>query len=415
MKPPRLDSILAPFRGLLAENRALVMRLALYGAAALLLAAGLKIRAVLQVRAAVYDEPYEKVTVFEGDLGSEQLREGLEDSGSDAVEVRAVLAALKAFGGAGRERHGDMYRLVRDADGGFLHLTLNRGKKRVLVVRQGGKFVSSSVDPQVVTRNRTAHGSIRGNLWLSMSREGIPAEVIQEFADVFQWTVDFLTEPRDGDSYAVSWTEERTPDGRVWSRDVSAGLYKGRVAGRAVGVQFDGDFFDEKGDALESMFLRAPLNYRRISSSFSGGRYHPVLRRVRPHHGIDYAAARGTPVVSVGAGRVVFSGRRGGYGNAVEVRHANDFDTLYGHLNSISVRQGAHVRQGQVIGTVGSTGLSTGPHLHFQISKAGRWINFLSMKTQRSRSVPKARRKAFDALLARSIAVLEGDGAPAAR
>lgn len=415
VKPRRIEFSFAPFQALLAENRALVMRLALYGAAALLLAAGLKIRAVLQVRAAVYDEPYDKVTVFEGELGSEQLREGLAESGSDPAEVRAILAALKPAGGAGRERRGDAYRLVRDAEGAFLHLTLNRGKKRVLVVKQEDKFVSSSVDPQVVTRLRTARGSIRGNLWLSMSREGVPAEVIQEFADVFQWTVDFLTEPRDGDAYAVAWAEERTPDGRVWSRDVAAGEYKGRVAGRAVGIQFDGDFFDEKGEALESMFLRAPLNYRRISSSFSGGRYHPILRKVRPHHGIDYAAARGTPVVSVGAGRVLFSGRKGGYGNVVEVRHANDFSTLYGHLNSISVRSGAHVRQGQVIGTVGSTGLSTGPHLHFQISKAGKFLNFLSLKIQRTRSVPKAKRKAFEDLLARRLALLEGDGAPAAR
>ena len=415
VKPPRIRFDLEPFKGLLAENRALVMRLALYGAAVLLLAAGLKIRAVLQVRAAIYDEPYEKVTVFEGELGADNLREGLEESGSEASEIRAVQAALKPLGGVGRERHGDMYRLVRAADGEFLHLTVNRGKKRVLVVKQGDKFTASSVDPQMGHHLRTARGSIRGNLWLSMSREGVPAEVIQEFADVFQWTVDFLTEPRDGDTYAVSWTEERTPDGRVWSRDVSAGIYKGKVAGRAVGIQFDGDFFDEKGEALESMFLRAPLNYRRISSSFSGGRYHPILRRVRPHHGIDYAAARGTPVVSVGAGRVIFSGRKGGYGNVVEIRHPNNFDTLYGHLNSISVRSGAHVRQGQVIGTVGSTGISTGPHLHFQIAKSGKFLNFLALKVQRMRSVPKAKRKTFDSLLARSLSVLEGDGAPAAR
>lgn len=411
--PPRLRQAAAACERALAEPQDLLRRLALYGGAALVLMGGWKVKAALELRAAAADQPYEQVTVFEGELGAESFREGLVESGSNPAEVKAVVAAVKPHGGTGREHRGDGYRIVRAADGNLLHVTLRRGKKRIVVASQDGKLVATAADPQVVTRQHTRRGVLRGNLWLSMSREGVPVEVIQEFADVFQWSVDFLTEPRDGDRYAVTWSEDRTPDGRIWGREVVAGIYDGRAAGRAVGVLFEGDFFDQKGDALESLFLRAPLNYRRISSTFSRGRYHPILRKVRPHHGIDYAAGRGTPVVTVGEGRVVFAGRKGGYGNVVEVKHPADYLTRYGHLNSISVRAGSRVRQGQLIGTVGSTGLATGPHLHFEITQRGGWINFLSLKAQRARQVAKAKRPAFQALLAKRLAALEGDVAAA--
>ncbi|TBR19643.1 M23 family metallopeptidase [bacterium] len=412
---PPFERAFAAFQRALAEPQTLLRRLALYGGACLIVAAGVKIKAALELRAAANELPYEKVTVFEGELGADSFREGLEESGSQPPEIKAVLAAVKPFGGAGREHRGDTYRIVRASDGALMHVTLRRGKKRIVVSAQGGKLSATAADPQVVVRQHTARGTLRGNLWLSMTRENVPVEIIQEFADVFQWTVDFLTEPRDGDRFAVTWSEDRTPDGRVWSREVLAGLYDGRAAGRSVGVLFEGDFYDQKGDALESLFLRAPLNYRRISSTFSRGRYHPILRKVRPHHGIDYAAGRGTPVVSVGAGRVVFAGRKGGYGNVVEIKHPADYLTRYGHLNSIAVREGLNIRQGQLVGTVGSTGLATGPHLHFEITQKGGWINFLALKVQRARQVAKAKRDAFKALLAKRLPALEDAGAAAAR
>lgn len=394
-------------------SQTLLYRLALYGCATLIVWGGLKIKAALDIRAALDDQPYEQVTVFEGELGADSLREGLAESGSDAKQVAALMALLKPVGGAGREHRGDMYRIVCSTSGELMHLTLRRGKKRIVLAKKGERFEAKVVDPQVLMMAHGARGLIHGNLWLSMSRDGVPVEIIQEYADVFQWSVDFLTEPRDGDRYGVSWAEERTPDGRIWGREVRAGLYDGKVAGREVGALFEGDFFNQKGDALESLFLRAPLNYRRISSTFSKGRWHPILRRVRPHHGIDYAAPRGTPVVSIGAGRVTFAGRKGGYGNVVEIRHSSSYDTLYGHLNSISVHSGAAIRQGQLIGTVGSTGLSTGPHLHFQIEKDGQYVNFLGLKVQRARTVPKAKRLLFDALMKKQLMKLEA--APAAQ
>ncbi|MDE2291472.1 MAG: peptidoglycan DD-metalloendopeptidase family protein [Elusimicrobia bacterium] len=397
------------------EIPTLARRAALYGAAVLLVLTGFKLRAGLALKAAADDRPYSRVTVSEGELGSGALRDALVDSGSDPKEVQDVLRALKPLGGAVRQATGDRYRIERSTDGAILHVTLTRGRKRIVVTSRGGRFEAAAADPHIVLRHRSVRGTLHGSLWVSMRRAGAPVEVIQEYSDVFQWTVDFLTEPRDGDRFAVAWDEERTPDGRVWGRTVQAGLYEGRAAGRQVGIRFDGDYYDPKGQALESMFLRAPLNYRRISSTFSNRRWQPILRVFRPHHGIDYAAAWGTPVDSVGAGKVIFAGRRGGFGNCIEIKHADHYDTLYGHLSRIRVRVGQRVRQGQLIGNVGATGLATGPHLHFQISKNGVWLNFLALKIPRARSVPRARRSAFLALVPSRLASLESPSALSAR
>jgi murein DD-endopeptidase MepM/ murein hydrolase activator NlpD len=160
------------------------------------------------------------------------------------------------------------------------------------------------------------------------------------------------------------------------------------------------------------MFLRAPLNFRRISSFFSNSRWHPVLRFRRPHQGIDYAAPEGTPVVSIGQGTVRAAGWRGGFGKAVEIRHAGGYTTLYGHLSRYGpgIRSGVHVRQGQVIGHVGSTGIATGPHLDFRIAKDGKWFNFLSLKLPKATAVAKARRAAYSSLLRQRLPALGAEG-----
>jgi murein DD-endopeptidase MepM/ murein hydrolase activator NlpD len=145
------------------------------------------------------------------------------------------------------------------------------------------------------------------------------------------------------------------------------------------------------------VFLKSPLNYRRISSYFSNSRYHPILKIRRPHHGIDYAAPTGTPVVSIGDGRVTRAGWNGGFGKYVEIRHNNVYTTCYGHLSGYGkgVRKGARVRQGQVIGYVGSTGLSTGPHLDFRVKKFGSYVNPLRMDYPKGEPVAEERREDY--------------------
>ena len=140
---------------------------------------------------------------------------------------------------------------------------------------------------------------------------------------------------------------------------------------------FEGRYYDERGKELESFFLQRPLRRSRITSRFTLRRWHPVLRRYRAHLGVDFGARRGTPVMAAGSGKVVFAGRKGGYGNVVIIYHGSGYKTLYAHLSKFrrGIRRGKRVKQGQVIGYVGSTGLSTGPHLHFGLYKNNRPIN----------------------------------------
>jgi murein DD-endopeptidase MepM/ murein hydrolase activator NlpD len=151
----------------------------------------------------------------------------------------------------------------------------------------------------------------------------------------------------------------------------------------------NGDYCDAYGNSLKKSFLKAPLSFRRISSTFTERRFHPILKIYRPHHGLDYAAPAGTPVSAVGDGTVLFSGYKGEYGKLVVVRHKNKWKTYYGHLSRIgrNIENGATVQQGQVIGYVGSTGLATGPHLHYEIRVHNRAVNPLEMKIPRDKSI----------------------------
>ena len=159
----------------------------------------------------------------------------------------------------------------------------------------------------------------------------------------------------------------------------------------------DVDYLDLKGDSLRKEFIRTPVSFTRISSRFTTGRYHPVLHKVRAHKGIDYAAPRGTPVKAAGDGKVIFAGNKGGYGRVVIIKHGQNYSTLYAHLNSYAkgVRSGKRVRQGQTIGYVGSSGLATGPHLHYEFQVNGVHRNPLTVPLPKARGIPDNERKEF--------------------
>jgi murein DD-endopeptidase MepM/ murein hydrolase activator NlpD len=148
---------------------------------------------------------------------------------------------------------------------------------------------------------------------------------------------------------------------------------------------------------MRKAFIRSPVDFARISSGFSMGRRHPILNKIRAHKGIDYAAARGTPIKAAGDGRVTLAGRHGGYGNAVVIQHGNSYKTLYGHMQGFAkgVRTGSSVKQGQIIGYIGTTGLSTGPHLHYEFQVNGRHVNPLSIKTAMADPIAKAEKQRF--------------------
>ncbi|MEK7680183.1 MAG: M23 family metallopeptidase, partial [Deltaproteobacteria bacterium] len=155
--------------------------------------------------------------------------------------------------------------------------------------------------------------------------------------------------------------------------------------------------YDSAGGSMERTLLKSPLRFRRITSYFSRKRFHPIHKRYRPHHGIDYAAPTGTPVEAAGSGRVVHAGWKGGYGNFVELRHSNGYVTGYGHLSRIGkgIRTGANIEQGSIVGYVGSTGISTGPHLHYEVKRHGSLINPLSIKPTPNKAIAKGEMNRF--------------------
>jgi murein DD-endopeptidase MepM/ murein hydrolase activator NlpD len=220
------------------------------------------------------------------------------------------------------------------------------------------------------------------------------------FADIFAWTVDFLTEPRDGDTYALSWMEKATAKGFVAERKIQWALYDGKNTGRQLALLFNGYYYNDEGQSMRKAFLRAPLNFRRISSGFTHRRFHPILRYFRPHLGIDYAAPTGTPIVSIGSGSVIFKGWKNGYGNTVRVRHNGTYTTYYSHLSRFAkgLRTGQGVQQGHVVGYVGQTGHATGPHLDFRILRNGQPVNFIKLKLPSEKGVSTQDRPAFEAL-----------------
>jgi murein DD-endopeptidase MepM/ murein hydrolase activator NlpD len=222
-------------------------------------------------------------------------------------------------------------------------------------------------------------GEIQTNLYDALDAS-VPDRVLDreervrlawDLADVYAWSLDFTRDVQPGDRFVVVVEREVSEEGEVRHGRVLAAFLE--VGGKPLpAFRFDDGaddrFFDAEGHSLRRAFLRAPVQFRRISSSFSRSRFHPVLRTWRRHQGTDYAAAPGSPVMAAGDGMVVHAGRRGGLGIMVEIRHRNGISTRYGHLRGLagSLRPGQHVQQGDLIGYVGSTGLSTGPHLHYE-------------------------------------------------
>jgi len=283
----------------------------------------------------------------------------------------------------------------------------------------GGWRETVETIPWTKTRLR-ASGAIQSNLYDALDG-ALPDSFLPgkervalawAIADVYDWEVDFTRDIRPGDRFEVLIERLESPDGeRRFGRILAARVDVAATPSYAFYFENDvgrGGFYDAKGRSLRRAFLRAPLQYRRISSRF-GGRFHPVLKGWRSHQGTDYAAAWGTPVRATADGIVTFAGREGGYGNLVEVRHANGIRTRYGHLSKFAkgLRVGQHVTQDQTVGFVGSTGLSTGPHLHYEFLVNGRATNPQRKDAGPVQAVPSKLKPMFDTLRNELLAQLE--------
>lgn len=240
------------------------------------------------------------------------------------------------------------------------------------VVRDSTGFASKMIENPLEITTRTAHAVIRNSLFQAADAAGMNDATALSVADIFAWDIDFVLDIKPGDEFFVTY-EAVSQDGK-YLRDGNVLAVKfvnnGRTyeAVRYVDPEGNARYFTPEGHSLRRAFIRAPVAFTRVSSGFNSARMHPVLNRIRAHKGVDYAAPTGTPVRAAGDGRVSFAGVRGGYGNVVEIDHAHGITTVYGHLSRFAagLRRGETVRQGQVIGAVGMTGLATGPHLHYE-------------------------------------------------
>lgn len=253
---------------------------------------------------------------------------------------------------------------------------------------------------EIITKVKTTKGIIKSSLWNAMAENDCDQSLTLKLSDIFVWTIDFFG-IQSGDSYKVIYENlyvegESIGIGKV----LSAEFINAKEVYHAFFFEQDGkaDYFDENGDNLRKAFLKAPLNYRRISSGFSEHRMHPVLKIVRPHHGVDYAAPAGTPVEAIGDGTVIEKGwNKNGGGNYLKIRHNSTYTTTYMHLKGFAknIAKGSKVKQGQVIGYVGSTGLATGPHLDFRMQKNGSYIDPVKFKSPSADPIKSDNRTKF--------------------
>ena len=253
----------------------------------------------------------------------------------------------------------------------------------------------------VTLNRRYADVSISSSLWADMARAGSSTALIIKLSDIFAWTVDFFG-LQQHDRFRIIY-EEREVEGEVIGIDTIYFARFTRGENDKYAIMFDqGDggnvYWDENGESLRKAFLKAPLEFKRISSGFSYARKHPVTGQVRPHTAVDYAAPTGTPVVAIGDGTVVSAGWAGGGGNTVKIRHNSVYTTSYMHLSKYGpgIKAGVSVKQGQVIGYVGMTGTATGPHLDFRVYQNGTAINPLTLESPSAEPIKDEFRAALD-------------------
>lgn len=259
----------------------------------------------------------------------------------------------------------------------------------------GDFFTVAMKYPYVDTLRCLIKGAISSTLYETVTGLGETPNLVYRYADVFAWEIDFLTETQNGDSFYMYIEKTYCDSQFIGYGNIILTRYKGAV-GDFYGIYYcdpEGheDYYNLEGQSLRKALLKSPLRYSYISSYFSKKRYHPILKVWRPHHGLDYSAPTGTPVASIGAGVVTYKGWKGGYGNCVEIKHMNNFRTRYGHLSKFAkgLYKGKRVTMGELIGYVGSTGLSTGPHLHFELHRNGAAINPLKVQLPRAPAVKK--------------------------
>lgn len=341
---------------------------------------------------------WREITVSSGDT----LSRLLQNEGVSSAEVHLLVTSHESLAALARINPGETFR-VEVRDDGYLQALEYRPSRieRLFAERSADGWSVTEESREYLRQVRYAEAVIDDSLFLAGMSAGMSDGMIMKLANVFGWDIDFVLDVRQGDHFRLIYEElfldgEKVGEGDIlmaefWNdgRKVTAIRYEDREG--------NSDYLDINGDSLRKEFIRTPVAFSRISSRFNLQRRHPVLNRIRAHRGIDYAAPRGTPIKAAGDGKVIFAGNRGGYGKVVILQHGQSYTTLYAHMNGFArgVRVGRRVRQGQTIGFVGSTGLATGPHLHYEFQVNGVHRNPLTVPLPKARGIPDNERTEF--------------------
>ena len=248
-------------------------------------------------------------------------------------------------------------------------------------------------------------GVIKTSFYEAALEAEIPDSIIMDFAYIFGWDIDFIFDIREGDSFNVIYETPYSEGEKVKNGDIVLAKFVNRGETYSANRFFlnanDKEFFDDNGNNLQKAFLRAPLDFAYISSHFNPNRMHPVLHTIRAHNGVDYAAKTGSPVRTTGNGTVHYAGRRNGCGNEIVIKHSNDYSTRYCHLNKFKsgIKKGTKVIQGETIGFVGSTGLATGPHLHYEFKIGNKHVDPVKLQLPSAEPISQNLRSDFDKIL----------------
>ncbi len=291
-------------------------------------------------------------------------------------------------------------------DGSIIALSREISRLATLnITRTPEGFVAGLIEHPVETRAAGAHSTIRSSLFEAAQEVGVSGGVIMDMAGIFQWDIDFIQDVRTGDEFTVVYDELWRDGVKLQDSSIVAAEFinQGKLyrAARYTDPSGEIGYYTPDGRSVRKAFLRAPLEFRRISSNFNPNRRHPVLNTIRAHRGVDYAASSGTPVQAAGDGKISFRGVNGGYGNTVILQHGGNITTLYAHLSRFAApKLGARVKQGQVIGYVGKSGLATGPHLHYEYRVNGAHRNPRTVTLPPADPVPQEYLQDFETISA---------------
>jgi murein DD-endopeptidase MepM/ murein hydrolase activator NlpD len=281
----------------------------------------------------------------------------------------------------------------------------------LVVTLENGNFVTNELPREYETRVRSTSGVIESSLFESAKHAGMSESLIMELAGIFGWDIDFALDIRKGDSYSLIYEEhfrngEKFRDGAILAARFTNGE-RTFYAIRHVDNKGRSTYYSPNGRSIRKAFLRSPVDFRRISSRF-GNRYHPIHRKMKRHTGVDYAARAGTPIRAAGDGKIIFRGRKGGYGRTIIIKHGNVYSTLYAHMRAFArgTGYGRKVRQGQIIGYVGQSGTATGPHLHYEFRVHGVHRNPLTVRLPDAAPIPKQFRDDFQKVAQQRMAQL---------